>query len=58
MILAETFIQLIRDPAHWGLELVTEICFFTVEFFFIEAMIHRHREKKYHQKRHRGKHET
>jgi hypothetical protein len=42
MMLAEGFIKLISDPAHWGLEAVSEGVFFVVELLILDHLLHRH----------------
>lgn len=41
MIGAETFWELITDPAHWGLEAVSELAFFLVEILVLDWVLHK-----------------
>jgi hypothetical protein len=41
MIGGESFVDLILDPAHWGLEGVSEVAFFVVEVVILDRLLHR-----------------
>lgn len=41
MIGGESFWQLLTDPAHWGLEAVSEAAFFVVEIVILDRLLHR-----------------
>lgn len=41
-MVAENFWYLVTDPAHWGLELVTEVAFFVLEVAILDHLLHRH----------------
>jgi hypothetical protein len=43
-MLAEGFYKLITDPAHWGLEFVSEAAFFVVELLILDRLLHAHDE--------------
>lgn len=40
-MIAESFLELITDPAHWGLEVVSEAAFFVVELLVLDRLLHR-----------------
>lgn len=41
MVGAESFWHLVTDPAHWGLEAVSEAAFFVVEVVVLDWLLHR-----------------
>jgi len=40
-VIAEGFIELLTDPAHWGLEVVSEGVFFVIEILILDRLLHR-----------------
>lgn len=52
-MLGETFWALVTDPAHWGLEVVSEAAFFVVEVLVLDYLLHR--EHPVIRPRHKGR---
>lgn len=38
----ESFIHILLDLNHWGIELVAEVFFFAIEVFILDRLLHRH----------------
>lgn len=46
-VIAETFLELIKDPNHWGFELTVEACTAAVGFVVGRNWVARHDEKRH-----------